>query len=130
VVGPGDLHERETERLERTMRTCRECADTFCPRGDEEICDDCSDRLHPACACGKSALQVVDVICGGTLVERAPVCSYECARGSVDEAHLPVIDTVIDSTEMAHSAGKDAPCWCHLRDVTVCRWCPAHGEEK
>ena len=91
---------------------------------------DGADGAYPRCGCGRQALQVVDIICGGVLVERTPVCSHECARGLVDEAHLPVIDTVMDAAEMSHATGKEAACWCHFRDVTLCRWCPAHGEEQ
>jgi hypothetical protein len=118
----------ETERLERGLRQC-DCGNEFRQRNGEEDCDDCYDRTHPRCeCCGKVATCVVDIFVGGLHIERAPTCSYECARGAVDEAHTPVIDTVVPVEAMGRVIAVERPCWCGLRERTVCRWCPEHGE--
>ena len=80
------------------------------------------------CGCGQRARIVADVYLGGIHDCRAPWMSIDHAVGAHDEGLIPKIDVVID--ERLFPIILDvAPCWCRMREFTVCMWCPEHGYE-
>lgn len=84
---------------------------------------------HPRCFCGSAATMIVDVIFDGQVVERAPVCGQDCARGIGREWKNRRVDTVVDADSLGAVLAV-APCWCKMRETAYCDWCPRHGERE
>jgi hypothetical protein len=126
MIGIGDLYEMETQRNECGSVVCT-CGDEFVPAYSGDICEGCkareSSRSHPECACGRLATMVADVVVGGRIVERRPWCSSECCL--LDNTGAKV-DVIADSVALPVVI-EYRPCWCGMRNIATCDWCPDHG---
>jgi hypothetical protein len=125
MIGAGDLVAQEIDRIQRGLRTCRECLGEFEPQADERECPPCDARLRPRCTCGceELATLVADLYVDGEHDCRAPWLNIEHALEAVDSTDPDVGRVDVRPLDPLAEIIKAAPCWCEMG----VEWCPTHG---